>query len=63
MLKESSTQSRLKKILGGAFAGSPTPLKDIPTRSGHSRKLGKSAGNPKDERAAHSKKKQHRQSD
>jgi hypothetical protein len=30
---------RLQKILEGAFAGSPTPLKDIPTRHGKTRKL------------------------
>ena len=29
----------LQKILQGAFSGPPTPLKDIPTRSGKSRKL------------------------
>jgi len=28
---------RLRKILKGAFAGPPTPLKNIPTRSGESR--------------------------
>lgn len=33
------TQRRLQKILQGAFSGLPTPLKDIPTRSGESRKL------------------------
>jgi hypothetical protein len=27
------TEQRLKKILKGAFNGSPTPLKDIPTRA------------------------------
>jgi len=35
------TQQRLKKMLRGAFAGPPTPLKDIPTRSGESRSIGK----------------------
>jgi hypothetical protein len=35
--EESGT--RLQKILQGAFSGPPTPLKDIPTRSGESRKL------------------------
>jgi hypothetical protein len=30
---------RLQKILQGAFSGPPTPLKDIPTRNGESRKL------------------------
>jgi hypothetical protein len=33
------TEQRLQKILGGAFSGSPTPLKDIPTRDGESRSL------------------------
>lgn len=30
---------RLKRILQGAFSGPPTPLKDIPTKTGESRKL------------------------
>jgi hypothetical protein len=29
--------ARLQKILQGAFSGPPTPLKDIPTRSGEQR--------------------------
>jgi hypothetical protein len=33
------TKQRLKKVLRGAFSGPPTPLKDIPTRDGESRKL------------------------
>lgn len=33
------TDPRLQKILKGAFSGPPTPLKDIPTKSGESRKL------------------------
>jgi hypothetical protein len=33
------TEQRLQKILQGAFSGPPTPLKDIPTKSGESRKL------------------------
>jgi hypothetical protein len=33
------TERRLQKILQGAFSGTPTPLKDIPTRNGESRKL------------------------
>jgi hypothetical protein len=32
-------QQRLQKILQGAFSGPPTPLKDIPTKSGESRSL------------------------
>jgi hypothetical protein len=33
------TQERLQRILRGAFSGPPTALKDIPTRTGESRKL------------------------
>jgi len=33
------TDQHLQKILQGAFSGPPTPLKDIPTRRGESRKL------------------------
>jgi hypothetical protein len=33
------TEQRLQKILQGAFSGPPTPLKDIPTQGGKSRKL------------------------
>jgi hypothetical protein len=33
------TEQRLQKILQGAFSGPPTPLKDIPTKGGESRKL------------------------
>jgi hypothetical protein len=32
-------QQRLKRILDGAFAGPPTPLKDIPKKNGDSRSL------------------------
>jgi len=32
------TEQRLQKTLRGAFSGPPTPLKDIPTREGESRK-------------------------
>jgi hypothetical protein len=35
----SDEQLRLQKILQGAFSGAPTPLKNIPTRNGESRKL------------------------
>jgi hypothetical protein len=37
---EAETEQRLKKILAGAFAGPPTPLKDIPTHEGKKRRLG-----------------------
>jgi hypothetical protein len=33
------TNQRQKSILRGAFAGPPTPLKDIPKRNGESRSL------------------------
>jgi len=36
------TEQRLKAILRGAFAGSPTPLKDIPKKNGESRANGAS---------------------
>jgi len=31
------TEQRLQRLLRGAFAGSPTPLKDIPKKNGESR--------------------------
>jgi hypothetical protein len=34
------TKQRLQTILRGAFAGPPTPLKDIPKRNGESRTSG-----------------------
>ena len=37
--QDDDTHQRLQKILQGAFAGAPTPLKDIPTRWGKERKL------------------------
>lgn len=33
------TERRLGRLLQGAFSGPPTPLKDIPTKTGESRKL------------------------
>ncbi|HMJ43686.1 MAG TPA: hypothetical protein VK522_15550 [Pseudolabrys sp.] len=33
------TEQRLRRILRGTFAGPPTPLKDIPKKSGESRSL------------------------
>lgn len=36
---EEENARRLNAILQGAFAGPPTPLKDIPTRVGEPRKL------------------------
>ena len=32
---------RLQAILRGAFAGPPTPLKDIPKQNGKARRIGK----------------------
>jgi len=31
---EKETQERLQRTLKGAFSGPPTPLKEIPTRTG-----------------------------
>jgi hypothetical protein len=39
MDKDAESDERLQAILRGAFSGPPTPLKDIPTRHGESRKL------------------------
>jgi hypothetical protein len=36
---DDETDQRLQKMLQGAFAGSPTPLKDIPTTEGKTRRL------------------------
>jgi hypothetical protein len=36
---QSIKKQRLDQILRGAFAGSPTPLKDIPTKSGDPRAI------------------------
>jgi hypothetical protein len=33
------TEQRLQKLMRAAFEGPPTPLKNIPTRHGESRKL------------------------
>lgn len=38
---------RFDAILRGAFAGSPTPLKDIPKKSGESRKTRRKPNEPK----------------
>lgn len=37
MNRENGDKKKLEAVLRGAFAGSPTPLKDIPTRQGESR--------------------------
>ena len=34
---DADAQQRLKAILQGAFSGPPTPLKEVPTRSGKKR--------------------------
>lgn len=39
--RQQSSSGRLKSILDGAFAGPPTPLKDIPKKSGESRQIGR----------------------
>lgn len=41
MANEAESTQRLRAILRGAFAGSPTPLKDIPKRNGKKRAIGK----------------------
>ena len=41
MTNDAETEQRLQKILQGAFSGPPTPLKDIPKKSGESRAVGK----------------------
>ena len=39
--EKDEAEKRLQRILSGAFAGSPTPLKEIPTRNGGTRLIGK----------------------
>ena len=46
MLDDDEVDQRLKKILQGAFSGPPTPLKDIPTRSGEARQLRRPTATP-----------------
>ena len=36
---DAEAETRLKAILRGAFAGPPTPLKEVPTRTGERRKV------------------------
>jgi hypothetical protein len=40
-MKAVNQKSRLAAILRGVFAGPPTTLKDIPTKEGESRAVGK----------------------
>lgn len=42
MGKEMQATQRLKAILRGAFAGPPTPLKDIPKKDGGERSVKRS---------------------
>lgn len=51
------TDQRLRKILQGAFAGPPTPLKDIPTVTGKARRVGAKAIQSRKRRAARQKRK------
>jgi hypothetical protein len=44
------TESRLQKILQGAFSGPPTPLKDVATRAGEKRAPVKRAQVPRKRR-------------
>jgi hypothetical protein len=41
MGNDAGNSERLQAILRGAFAGPPTPLKDIPKRNGKKRSTGK----------------------
>jgi hypothetical protein len=45
-MNDEQSEQRLQKILKGAFSGPPTPLKDIPTRSGESRQLRRPTDTP-----------------
>ena len=47
MAKQSNLSDRMQRMLRGAFAGSPTPLKDIPKKSGESRKTRRKPTEPK----------------
>jgi hypothetical protein len=44
---QKETERRLERALRGAFAGPPTPLKDIPKRNGRSRALKKKPSSKK----------------
>jgi len=54
MAKDRSSDEgrRLQSVLRGAFAGSPTPLKDIPKRSGESRAIKKARAKQSKKRRA-----------
>jgi hypothetical protein len=41
---DSNEIERLQKIMRGAFSGPPTPLKDVPTKQGRSRKKRRASG-------------------
>ena len=45
---KAEVEQRLARIFRGAFAGPPTPLKDIPKQSGESRKLARAKGRASD---------------
>jgi hypothetical protein len=47
-----TAKDKLKAMLRGAFAGPPTPLKDIPTKEGESRKVRKPKKNRKGRKVA-----------
>ena len=47
---QQTPQKRLDKILEGAFADPPTPLKDIPKRDGESRTAKSTSKRPKKSR-------------
>lgn len=52
---DDETDQRLQKIMQGAFAGPPTPLKDIPTAEGKTRRVGAKAIQSRKRRAARQK--------
>jgi hypothetical protein len=43
MAKAKESKDRLQELLRGAFAGAPTPLKDIPKKDGETRSVAKKA--------------------
>jgi hypothetical protein len=50
-MSKPTVKNRLDAVLRGAFAGPPTPLKDIPTKDGESRKPRKTKKNRKGRKA------------
>jgi hypothetical protein len=46
-MQSNNAADRIRTILRGAFAGSPTPLKDIPKKNGTSRRSGSQRAKPR----------------